>query len=102
MWHKVFIMLCYDDLLGRAVAPLSKIDPGIPTDLPIVGEDGGISYFPFKFVPRYTNTVRKPGKKVSDLASKGTGGGFKVDASVSSTVDLALLVKLAKPCLVIK
>ncbi|GAV48352.1 hypothetical protein ZYGR_0I06490 [Zygosaccharomyces rouxii] len=76
-----------DDLIGRAVVSLSKIDPENPADLdlPIVSEDGGdggILHLSFKFAPRYTNTVHRPEKKVGDLATKGIGGGFKVGASV--------------------
>lgn len=78
-----------DDLIGRVVVPLSKIDPENPTDLdlPIVSEDGGdggMLHLSFDFAPRYTNTARKSEKKVGDLASKGIGGGFKVGASAVS------------------
>lgn len=76
-----------DDLIGRVVIPLSKIDPENTTDLdlPIVSEeggDGGTLHLSFNFAPRYTSTVRKPEKKVGDLASKGIGSGFKAGASV--------------------
>lgn len=76
-----------DDLIGRAVVPLSKIDPEGQTDLdlPVVGEDGGdggILHLSFSFAPRYTSSVRKPETKMGDIATKGLGTGFKAGKTV--------------------
>ncbi|AQZ14266.1 TCB2 (YNL087W) and TCB1 (YOR086C) [Zygosaccharomyces parabailii] len=76
-----------DDLIGRVVVPLSKVDPENPVDmdLPIVAEDGGdggMLHLSFSFAPRYTNNAHKPEKKVGDIASKGLTSGFKAGTTV--------------------
>lgn len=76
-----------DDVIGRAVVPLSKIDPENVTDLdiPVVSEeggDGGVLHLSFQFSPRYTLSVSKTEKKVGDIAQKGLGTGLKVGSTV--------------------
>lgn len=76
-----------DDLIGRAVVPLSKIDPENITelDVPVVatdGGDGGVLHLSFQFSPRYTSSVSKTEKKVGDIAQKGLGTGLKVGTTV--------------------
>ncbi|QLQ78911.1 hypothetical protein HG537_0B02590 [Torulaspora globosa] len=76
-----------DDLIGRAVVPLSKIDPENTTelDVPVVAEDGGdggVLHLSFQFSPRYTLNVKKTEKKVGDIAQKGLGTGLKVGTTV--------------------
>lgn len=76
-----------DDIIGRAVVPLSKVDPENPTDLdiPVVaedGKDGGVLHLSFKFSPKYTLSVTKSEKKIGDIAQKGLGTGLKVGTTV--------------------
>lgn len=76
-----------DDLIGKAVVPLSKIDPENVTelDVPVVakdGGDGGMLHLSFQFSPRYTMSVAKNEKKVGDIAQKGLGTGLKVGTTV--------------------
>lgn len=76
-----------DDLIGRAVVPLSKIDPENLTelDVPVVSEeggDGGVLHLSFQFSPRYTLSVKKVEKKVGDIAQRGLGTGLKVGTTV--------------------
>lgn len=76
-----------DDVIGRAVVPLSKIDPENVTnlDIPVVSEeggDGGVLHLSFQFTPRYTLNVTKSEKKVGDIAQKGLGTGLKVGTTV--------------------
>lgn len=80
-----------NDVIGRVVVPLSKVDPeeeDIDMDLPIVSEDGGdggMLHLSFSFAPRYTNNAHKMEMKVGDLASKGLTSGFKVGSTVVTT-----------------
>lgn len=76
-----------NDLIGRAIVPLSQIDPHKKTDLDVPvtgpdGEDGGVLHLSFTFNPRYTINVHKQESKVGDVTSKGIGSGLKAGTTV--------------------
>lgn len=75
-----------DDVIGRAVIPLSKINPHNTTvmDVPVVddkGRDGGIIHLEFRFSPRYTSSLGKEDSTLSEITSKGLGSGLKAGSS---------------------
>ncbi|CCH61412.1 hypothetical protein TBLA_0E03580 [Henningerozyma blattae CBS 6284] len=76
-----------NDLIGKAVVPLSKVDPEKDTtlDVPVVGpsgEDGGVLHLSFSFTPRYTISVNKRETKISENSGKGISSGVKAGSSV--------------------
>ncbi|CAI4064759.1 hypothetical protein SUVZ_08G1240 [Saccharomyces uvarum] len=78
-----------DDTIGKAEIPLKKIKAEGTTELDVpveglenAGQDGGMLHLEFSFKPRYTVSVCKREKKVTDIASKGLGTGLRAGTSV--------------------
>ncbi|CAI4739118.1 AGK_G0046430.mRNA.1.CDS.1 [Saccharomyces cerevisiae] len=73
--------------IGKAVVPLSTIDPESDTtfNIPLVGpkgEDGGVLHLEFEFEPRYTTNVVKREAGLGNFATKGLGTGIKAGSTV--------------------